>query len=127
MPQISDFLDAARTIRPLLPTLVDTETAQQIDRQLASTLNHSTTDDRTTAKAIRDILQSYSATQAWLTEFLKTEPTQRSFQSLLGGLDPQSATKYVCPKGNDYTRYREANEEIPLCPTHLVPLVPASA
>jgi len=39
MPQISDFLDAARTIRPLLPTVVDTETAQQIDQQLAATLN----------------------------------------------------------------------------------------
>lgn len=123
MPQISDFLDAARTIRPLLPTLVDIETAQQIDQQLASTLNQSTTDDRTTAKAIRDILQSYPPTQAWLTEFLKTEPTQRSFQSLLGDPAPKSATKYICPSGNDYTWYREANEEIPLCPTHLVPLV----
>ncbi|MEC4811920.1 MAG: hypothetical protein SAK29_01345 [Scytonema sp. PMC 1069.18] len=127
MPQISDFLDAARTIRPLLPTLVDTETAQLIDQQLASTLNQSTTDDRTTAKAIRDILQSYPATQAWLTEFLKTEPTQRSFQSLSGDPLLKSATKYICPIGNDYTRYREANEEIPLCPTHLVPLVPAPA
>ena len=125
MPQITDFLDAARTIRPLLPTLVDTESAQQIDQQLATTLNQSTTDDRTIAKAIRDILQSYPATQAWLTEFLKTEPTQRSFQSLPGILDPQSATQYVCPIGNDYTWYREANEEIPLCPTHLVPLVRA--
>jgi hypothetical protein len=127
MPQISDFLDAARTIRPLLPTLIDTQIAQQIDQQLSDALNQSTTDDKTIAKAIRDILQRYPATQAWLTNFLKTEPTQRSFQPLAGDLDPQSATKYVCPSGNDYTWYREANEEIPLCPTHLVPLVLAPA
>jgi len=127
MPQITDFLDAARTIRPLLPTLVDTEIAQQIDQQLATALNQSTTDDRTIAKAIRDILQSYPATQAWLTDFLKTEPTQRSFQSLRGDPALPPATKYVCPIGNDYTQYREANEEIRLCKTHLVPLVPAPA
>jgi len=127
MPQISDFFDAARTIRPLLPTLVDTETAQQIDQQLAFTLNQSTTDDRATAKAIRDILQSYPSTQVWLTDFIKTDPTQRSFQSSLGDPYLPPATKYVCPIGNDYTQYREANEEIRLCKTHLVPLVPAPA
>lgn len=127
MPQITDFLDAARTIRPLLPTLVDPEIAEQIDQHLAATLNQSATHDKSTAKAIRDILQSYPATQAWLTEFLKTEPTQRSFQSLLGDPDLPPATKYVCPIGNDYTQYREANEEIRLCKTHLVPLVPAPA
>jgi hypothetical protein len=127
MPQITDFLDAARTIRPLLPTLVDPEIAQLIDQQLAATLNQSTTDGRTSAKAIRDILQGYPATQAWLTKFLKTEPTQRSFQSLQGDPALPPATKYVCPIGNDYTQYREANEEICLCKTHLVPLVPAPA
>jgi len=89
--------------------------------------DQSTTDDKTTAKVIRDLLQSYPATQAWLTEFLKTEPTQRSFQSLPGKPLLKSATKYICPIGNDYTWYREANEEIPLCPDHLVPLVPAPA
>ena len=128
MPQINDFLDAARTIRPLLSTLVDAEVVQQIDQQLAARLNQKTTDDKSTTKAIRDILQSNPATQAWLTDFLKTEPTQRggNFQ-LPGNPTLQSAKKYVCPIANDYTWYREDTSPIPVCPTHLDPLVPSQS
>jgi hypothetical protein len=122
----ADLLEAARSIRPLLPTLIEAE-ANSLDQQLAELLNQATPEDMTTAEAILTLLQSHPATQDWLAEFLKISPMQKgvSYQTLPGSPALQPAPRYICPIANDYTWYLEAGEEIPLCKTHLVPLVPA--
>jgi hypothetical protein len=124
MMSIAELLEAARTIRPLLLTLrdLDAETAQQVDQQLAELLNQSAVSDKVTAQQIRTLLQAHASTQKWLADFSNAVSEQKS-SSLPGDPTLQSAIKYVCPVGNDYTIYQEANEDIPLCPTHLVPLV----
>jgi hypothetical protein len=119
----TDLFEAARSIRPLLPKLLEAE-AIPVDQQLADLLNQSTTGERTIAAAILDLLQSKPPTQAWLEDFLR-DPQRGSYQPLPGMPALQPATKYVCPIGNDYTWFREGSEPVRLCETHLVPLVPA--
>lgn len=119
----TDLLEAARSIRPLLPKLLEAE-AVPVDQQLADLLNQSTTGERTTAAAILDLLQSKPPTQAWLKDFLR-DPQRGGYQPLPGMPALQPATKYVCPLGNDYTWYQDGSEPVPFCPTHLVPLVTA--
>ncbi|MBD2068086.1 hypothetical protein H6F93_11215 [Leptolyngbya sp. FACHB-671] len=124
MISIDELIEAARTIRPVLPTLLDDETAQHVDQQLAELLNQAKINDREIARPILTLLQSYDTTKTWLVNFSNTGLEHKSI--FLGG-DPASgsAIQYVCPTSNDFTIYREANEDIPLCPTHLVPLVRA--
>lgn len=129
-------LAASRAIRPLLPKLIPT-LADQIDRQLAQLLNQPDLDETTKVDRLLDVLDAHPETKSWLDQFLEIPATERGYSRLpgnptFGGFyrlpgDPPLAagTPYICPIGNDYTWYREANEEIPLCPTHLVPLVRA--
>lgn len=119
-------LAASRAIRPLLPKLIPA-LAEQIDRQLTQLLNQTDLDETTKIDRLLEVLDAYPETKSWLDRFLQFPATERGYYGLPGNLAPAAATPYICPIGNDYTWYREANEEIPLCPTHLVPLVPASA
>jgi len=127
-------LAASRAIRPLLPKLIPAK-ADQIDRQLAQLLNQPDLDETTQVDRLLEVLDAYPETKSWLDQFLQIPANERIFYSLPGdptfrpGGDPHvgAANSYICPIGNDYTWYREANEEIPLCPTHLVPLVPSPA
>ena len=119
-------LAASRAIRPLLPKLIPA-LADQIDRQLAQLLNQPDLDETTQVDRLLDILDAHPETQSWLDQFLQLPATERGYSGLPGNPLLAAANHYICPVGNDYTWYREANEEIPLCPTHLVPLVPAPA
>ena len=126
-----DILEAARTIRPLLPDFPEftARTVWVIDQQLSAYLNQPEADERTTARPILDLLQSYPATQTWLVNFLFTEPNEKgsAYQPLPGRPSLQRAAKYICPIGNDYTWYQTSDDDIPVCPTHLVSLVPADS
>lgn len=129
MISIAELLDAARIIRPKLPTLLDDETALQIDQHLADLLNQldqQPTNNKVTAQQIRSLLQSHPATHTWLIDFAQKVTKNRS-NSLAGDPILGNAFCYVCPKGNDYTWTQEGTEEIPLCPTHLVRLVRTQA
>ena len=119
-------LAACRAIRPLLPKLIPA-LADQIDQQLAQLLNQPNLDETTKVDRLLEVLDAYPETKSWLDQFLQTPATERGFSGLPGNPALAAATSYICPIGNDYTWYREANEDIPLCPTHLVPLVPAPA
>ena len=119
-------LSASRKIRPLLPKLIPTLSAH-IDQQLAAILNQASLDENARADRLLKVLDTHPETKSWLDEFLEIPATERGFAGLPGNPALAAAACYVCPVGNDYTWYREANEEIPLCPTHLVQLVPASA
>lgn len=119
-------LAASRAIRPLLPKLIPA-LADQIDQQLAQLLNQPDLDETTKVDRLLEVLDAHPETKSWLDRFLEQSTTKQKYYGLPGDPAPAAATSYICPVGNDYTWYREANEEIPLCPTHLVPLVPAPA
>ncbi len=119
-------LAASRTIRPLLPKLIPA-LADQIDCQLAQLLNQPDLDEDTHIDRLLEVLDAHPETKSWLDQFLQSLATERGYSGLPGNPSHADATPYICPIGNDYTWYREANEEVPLCPTHLVPLNPAPA
>ena len=121
----AQVLEAARTLRPVLPQLLDAEAAEAVDRQLAQWLNQTDLDENTQVDRLLEILESHTQTQTWWNNFLENNTAiQKSYSGLAGDPSLQSATKYVCPH-NDYTWYREDNSPIPLCPTHLIDLIPA--
>ena len=115
------LLAASRAIRPFLPKLIPA-LADQIDRQLAQLLNQPDLDETTKVDRLLEVFDAHPETKSWLDQFLQIPATERGFYGLPGNLAPAAATPYICPVGNDYTWYQEANEKIPLCPTHLVPL-----
>jgi len=119
-------LEAARTLRSVLSQLLDAESAEAIDRQLAQLLNQTDLDENTQVDRILKILDNRTETQTWWDNFRQNNTSiQKSYSGLAGDPTLQPVTKYVCPIANDYTWYREDNSAIPLCPTHLVRLVPA--
>ena len=115
-------LAASRAIRPLLPKLIPAS-ADQIDRQLSQLLNQTDLDETTQVDRLLEVLDAYPETKSWLDQFLEIPATERGYYGLPGNPAPTTATCYICPVGNDYTWYREANEDIPLCPNHLESLV----
>jgi hypothetical protein len=121
----TQVLEAARTIRPILTQLLESEAAQAIDFQLAQRLNQTDLDKNNQVDYLLEILASHTETQAWWHDFLENNTAiQKAYSGLAGNPALQSATKYVCPH-NDYTWYREDSGPIPLCPTHLIALIPA--
>jgi len=122
----AQVLEASRTLRPVLSQLLDVESAQQIDRQLSHQLNQTDLDENAQVDRILEILDTRLETKTWLDNFLNNSASfQKNYTGLPGDPTLQPATKYVCPSANDYTWYREDNSPILICPTHLVPLVPA--
>lgn len=119
-------LEAARLARSRLAQMLNAESAQQVDHQLAQLLNQTDLDENTQADRLLEILDSHPETKAWLDDFLKNKDL-RSYSRPPGNEKVQPATKYVCPIGNDYNWSQEDSGAIPLCPTHLVPLVPAQS
>ena len=119
----AQVLKAARIIRPILSQKLDAPLAQEIDNQLAQLLNQTDLEEYRKAARILEVLDSQSEIKIWLDDFLKLIQSERSYYPLPGEPELQNATKYICPIGNDYTRYLENDRDIPLCPTHLVKLV----
>ncbi len=104
----SQILEAARTLRPLLPQALDADSAQTLDQQLAQLLNQTDLDEDTQVDRLYDILDSHPRTKSWLDDFLKNPTsTQKNYARLAGDPTLPGATKYVCPIGNDYTWFQE--------------------
>lgn len=133
MTQSRTVTDAARAILPELPTLLDPETAKQVAQRLQVLLTQSES-GQSVDHLITEELRQLEPTRSWMKRYLKGESPDQITRSLgdsrLAGderLPP--ATLYVCPQDNGCTEpwYREIHEPIPLCETHLVPLVPAQS
>ena len=125
MFKTEDILDAARTIRPYLGDLLETESAKEIDGQLAHLLAKANS-GQPVENLILELLAAHEATRDWMNRFLlnRQQPEhQRTFSPLPGRVSPLiNAPKYVCPQG-DYVWYRPRVGTIPpLCPTHNLPL-----
>jgi hypothetical protein len=134
-------LEAARAIRPYLPSLVGPAAAAGVDQQIARLLALTHRDEDVVA-ALRSLLERHEVTGDFLTEVLADAPLYRpphvqpgymrptergtnAIQPLPGdvGLIP-GISKYVCPYG-DYTWYRPSvGVPVQTCPTHAVNLVP---
>ena len=115
-------LEACRALRPLLPQLVP-DLADQIDPQLAQLLNQPDLEDNSRVDRLVAVVDAYPETKRWFDQFLDHLTPKGGFAGLAGDPAFSSAPAYLCPVGNDYTWYREGNEDVPLCPTHLVSLV----
>lgn len=124
----ADILEAARSIRPYLSELVGEPDATTLDQQLADLLTQTDT-DLPIDNRILELLAAQDATRDWLAGFLqdKQQPDAlRTWKPLLNSQSLVSAPKFVCPEG-DYVWHRpRVGVEPPLCPTHQIPLEPAS-
>jgi hypothetical protein len=117
------ILEATRNIRLHIPRLLDdTEITQQIDLQLTQILNQTDLEEKEKAGRLWDILDSHPATKIWIENYLSG---LKGFDRLPGDSRLQPAIKHICPIGDDCTWYQEDGSKIPLCPTHLVSLIPA--
>lgn len=124
------LIEAGRAVRPYLPGLVDDETANALDGEVARLLAEAS-EGGTVGPQLAEALSRHDSVRQWAAEFFAhgrppdvAPLEERAFQELPGspGVDPD---KYVCPAG-DYTYYRRAvGVAVPQCPTHEVALVPA--
>lgn len=131
MSEPSHILEAARAIRPYLPTLLDAEPAAQIDGALAALLAAGGHDaeDRILVE-----LDRHNATRDWAAGYIElglppdlAQYAERSFSEAPGYGDPVRIPKFDCPHG-DYAWYRhDVGEEPPRCPTHGVVVEPVDA
>jgi hypothetical protein len=126
-----DILEAARSIRSLLAELLEAETIQPVDQQLADLLARANAGE-TVDNLVLELLAETDSTRQWMFEFLQNkrsldsrgEPT-KGYSPLPGQGSRIAAPKYACPMG-DYTWYRpRVGVNPPPCPTHNVALVPA--
>jgi hypothetical protein len=112
------ILEAAQMLRPILPQLLDSESAQSVDLQLAQLLNQTDLDENTQVDRILDLVGYYPATKSWLDEFLKTVQT-RGYSGLQGNAAPSPATTtFKCP----YCDYTDTVPQVGMipepCPNH---------
>lgn len=126
--QPQEILEAARSIRPYLSELLDSEEAKTFDLELGELIAQAQQNPTDTSKHILKQLSSQSTTRKWTVEFLRDKlppEIERSYQPIAnpGTISTVSGlVKYACPFG-DYVWYqRQVGETIPNCPTHKVPL-----
>jgi hypothetical protein len=75
-------------------------------------------------RRLEEVLRAREETRAWMRDHDPEPPDVERLTELGGRPTGPLGTYYVCPKG-DYDWVREnVGEEVPLCPTHHVPLVP---
>ncbi|WP_448570224.1 hypothetical protein [Trichothermofontia sp.] len=115
-----DILEAARTIRPYLGELLETEIADPIDTQLAELLTQSDT-QTAIANNVLELLSAQDTTREWAFNFLQNQQQPehlRAWSPLPGDMSIVNAAKYSCPHG-DYVWYQpRVGIEPPACPTH---------
>jgi hypothetical protein len=123
-----EILEAARSIRPYLAQLLNSEEAQTMDEQLAELLAQVLQESTSASKQILKLLSSQKPTREWTKKFLQNKlppEIEKAYQPTLSP-NPSSPIsgliKYACPDG-DYVWYqRQVGEPIPTCPTHKVTL-----
>ncbi len=128
MPTPDQIIAAAQAILPELPVLLSPESAAEYDRQIR-TLLAQIDENQAQPTQLSALLRQSDTTRQWIQRFLQGEAQAditRSFLGLPGDSSPQPAVKYGCPRCA-HTWYREDTSAIPLCPTHLVPLMPAQS
>lgn len=117
MPQ-SNLLEAAKSIRPFLPQLLN-EQAQEVDQQLADLILRCQAGELL-ENQITSLLASHDATRQWMREFLDSDAalTRSKGFNPLPGIPNIDAPRYVCPEGDYIWHHIDSSDPIPICPTH---------
>jgi hypothetical protein len=123
----SGVREAARSVRPYLPSLLGPSAAAEVDAQLAILL---AAEDTNAEQKLRSVLEQRDATNEFLERVLDDAPdfrppqafsaaTRGGFANLPGHQGPgPAADKFCCPHG-DYVWYRlEVGVDVAHCPTH---------
>jgi hypothetical protein len=114
------ILNAAYTIKPLLPELLDTETAAQVAQQLETLLTQAAA-GQLIDNQITEVLRAHETTQTWMRRYLKGEAPAditRSISGLPGNMEARPRKpEYQCPEC--HKQYAELPQSrIPTCPDH---------
>ncbi len=117
--------EAARAVRPYLESVVGTEDAGELDRELARLLGAAGNSNELLGK-----LQADPRTRQWWLDFVRCDgippevgQVSGSVRGELPGLGLPVLERYACPAGDDYVWYRRSPAiPVPDCPTHHVPL-----
>ena len=125
-------LDAARTIRPLLPRLLDADDVAWVDEELSNLLGQAEAGEEVDT-AVQRLLAKRSPTREWIRFYLGPGPATdpepvRSYAGPPGWISALPAQQYACPTEACFVRWRcrAAGQQAPTCPTHGVDLVPSS-
>jgi hypothetical protein len=127
------ILAAARAVRPFLPDLIGPDSGR-VDGRLAGLLAAARRGENV-AGPVRSVLEEHEATADFLGAVLADAPRYlpydlwlenllvRDYRGLPGDSpSPVDFDVYVCEQG-DYTFYQlEADDPVPMCPTHGTPL-----
>ena len=120
-----DILEAAKSIRPFLPGLLNHQ-AQEVDNQLADLINRHNAGEPLENK-IAELLATHDPTREWMRQFLDSKHPANVTKGLgfnpLPGISAPGAPKYVCPQGDYIWPQIDISDPIPPCPTHNIPLV----
>ncbi len=131
MPTPESIIAAAQAIRSELPALLPPETAAEYDRQILTLLTQIAANQAQPTQ-LSQLLRQSEPTRQWMQRYLQGEAPAEitrsiSYSGMAGDPALQPAPKYVCPHSdcphNDTPWYREDNSPIPLCETHLIPLI----
>ncbi|MEM0979124.1 MAG: hypothetical protein AAGH78_02515 [Cyanobacteria bacterium P01_H01_bin.58] len=119
----SNLLEAAKSIRPFLPQLLN-EQAQKVDQQLADFIIRYQEGEQVENQII-SLLASYDATRQWMREFLGVDAAlaRSKGYSPLPGIPKIDAPRYACPEGDYIWHHIDSSDPIPTCPTHNCPLI----
>jgi hypothetical protein len=116
----SKYILTAHAIRPILPELLDPETALEIDRQLQSLLTQAEA-GASIDNQIIETLREHEKTQTWMGRYLKGEAPEEIWRSIVGlagnmGAQPRKP-EYQCPECNT-TKAELPQGRIPKCDNH---------
>jgi hypothetical protein len=121
-----NILEAAKTIRQFLPTLLGSE-ASEVDQQLADLIIRCQAGE-TLENQITSLLASHNDTKRWMLEHKEVFSTNATRglggeqNHQLPGVAFVSAPRYVCPEGDYIWHHIDSSDPIPICPTHNCPL-----
>ena len=122
------ILEAARSIRPYLAQLLNSEEAPKMDEQLAELLTQVPQESTSVSQQIIKLLSSQETTREWVKKFLEDKLIPEIEKAYQPALNPQpfspisGLVKYACPHGDCDWYQRQVGEPIPTCPTHKVTL-----
>jgi hypothetical protein len=130
------LLDAARMARSHLPELLagDAEAQRHLDKRIAGLLHRANRGTDVTDE-LHAAIGHHRIVQAWVAD-VRRDPHRRppdlrpghrsgvTYSPVPGDVQPPDAPRYACPEGDYLWFRRHVGQQIPLCPTHRLPLVP---
>jgi hypothetical protein len=118
---VNQIVEGARAIRGFLarPDILGDDagpTMREIDALLARAAAGEDVD-----RELEAVLERHDATREWAKNFAAPAPLFRGYKSAPGTPGPAPArTRYVCPKCGRVWVRRQAGEDVPDCPIHLI-------